>query len=221
MSIMSGLGALLGGVSGLAGANTGTQSSTTNTSGTTNNTSSPTFNPAQTAVQGTTAGALQNFITNGPDLTPAMTAGTNAINQSYKGIGDSLQQSLASRGFGNSGASGTAALQTGIAKGGAVGNLQAQLQAAAQQQQLQALSTATGFGFAAPGQTSSGSTTGNQQMNGTYTQPSSPWASMLSGGIGGLMGGQQMSGGTPSWMTATPWSTGSNAANYANGSIQE
>jgi hypothetical protein len=171
------MGGLIGGLSNTTAARTGTTNQSTSNNATSS--SSSTFNPLQYAVQGTAGGALQNFITNGPDLTPAMTAGTNAINTTYKGIGDSLQQSLASRGFGNSGASGTAALQTGIAKGGAVGNLQAQLQAAAQQQQLQALSTATGFGFAAPGQTSSGSNSGTSQS--TTVNPGSEGAGIASG----------------------------------------
>jgi hypothetical protein len=110
-----------------------------------------------------------------------MTTGTDNINTTYKGIGDQLQQSLASRGYGNSGASGTAALQTGLARGGAVGGLQASLEAAAQQQQLQAMQTATGFGFAAPGSTGTTATTG--ATSGTYTAPGSVAAGTLSGGL--------------------------------------
>lgn len=179
MALLTGLGGLLGAASNTTAARTGTNS--TSTTGGSTGTSTPVFNSGQTGVQGTTANALNQFITNGPNLTPAMTTGTNSINQTYKGIGDQLQQSLASRGFGNGGASGTAGLQTSIAAGGAVGNLQAQLEASAQQQQLQALGTATGFGFASPGTTGSTATSGTQ--NGSYVVPGSEFAGGLSGAL--------------------------------------
>src|SRR5450631_2300451 len=132
--IMAGLGGILGAVGNTKAARTGTSSSTS--TDTTSGTSTNSYSPLQLAMQGQTAGALGNLITKGPDRTAAATTGTQAINQTYKGIGDSLQQSLAARGFGNSGASGKVALQTGIGRAGAVGSLQAQLQASAQAQQL-------------------------------------------------------------------------------------
>lgn len=183
MAILAGLGGLLGGLSNTTAARTGTQSST-QTGGSTS-TSTPTFTGAQTGLQGTTSGALQNFITNGPNMTPAMTTGTDAINSSYKGIGDRLQQSLASRGFGSGGTSGTAALQTEVGRAGATGNLSAQLQAAAQQQQLQALGQATSFGFASPGTSGTSANTGSN--SGTYTNPGSVAAGGLSGGLTTLL----------------------------------
>ena len=182
---MAGLGGLLGIAGNTKAARTGMQTSTS--TDTTNGTQTHSYSPTQMALQGTTAGALSNLITRGPDLTPAMTTGTEAINNTYKGIGDSLSQSLAARGFGNSGASGTAALQTGIARGAAVGNLQAQLEAAAQAQRLQALQTATGFGFANPNTTTTGTDT--RTTNGTYTNPGSATAGGLSGLFTGALGG--------------------------------
>ncbi len=183
--IMAGLGGILGIAGNTNAARTGTQNSTS--TDTTNGTQTNSYSPTQMALQGTTAGALSNLITRGPDLTPAMTTGTQTINDTYKGIGDSLSQSLAARGFGNSGASGTAALQTGLARGAAVGNLQAQLQAAAQQQRLAALQAATGFSFANPNRTTTGTET--KTTNGTYTNPGSPVAGGLSGLFSGALGG--------------------------------
>lgn len=179
----SAAGAALGGLAGYLGNTTAARTGTTASTGTSGGSSASTFSPLQTAMQGSTAGALQNFITNGPNLTPAMTTGTDAINSTYKGIGDRLQQSLASRGFGNSGASGTAALQTEVGRAGAVGGLQGQLQTAAQQQQLQALGQASNFAFAAPGQTYTGSTS----ANGTYTTPGSAAAGGIAGAAPGIL----------------------------------
>ena len=179
MAILAGMGALLGGVSNTTGARTGYNTGATSTSGS----STPTFSPLQSALQGSTAGALQNYITRGPNLTPALTAGTENINETYKGIGDRLQQSLASRGFGNSGASGTAALQTETGRAGAVGGLQSQLQQAAMQQQLQALGQASSFGFAAPGSTN----TGSSSTAGSFTNPGSAAAGTLSGGLTSIL----------------------------------
>lgn len=179
MAIMTALGGLLGGLSNTTASRTGTTSSAATTSGS----STPTFSPIQSGLQGTTAGALQNFITKGPNLTPAMTTGTDNLNTTYKGIGDRLAQSLASRGFGNSGASGTAALQTEVGRAGAVGSLQSQLEAAAQQQQLQALQSATGFSFAAPGNTNTGTST----SSGTSVAPGSVAAGGLSGGLTAIL----------------------------------
>ena len=179
MAILAGMGALLGGASNTTGARTGYNTASSSNSGS----STPTFSPLQTAMQGTTGAALQRYATKGPDLTPAMTAGTDSINTTYKGIGDRLQQSLASRGFGNSGASGTAALQTEVGRAGAVGGLQAQLETAAQQQQLSALQGATGFSFAAPGTT----TTGSSSSAGSFTNPGSAFAGGLSGGLTSIL----------------------------------
>jgi hypothetical protein len=173
----------LGGLSNTAASRTGSQQSTT--VGGSTSTSTPNFSPLQTAMQGATGSELTDFIKKGPDLTPAMTAGTDTINTTYKGIGDRLAQGEASRGFGNSGASGTQALQTEVGRAGAVGNLQASLEAQAQAQQLQALQTATGFSFAAPGSTTTSATTGTN--SGTYTEPGSVPAGVLSGGLTTLL----------------------------------
>jgi hypothetical protein len=67
-----------------------------------------------------------------------------------------------------------------------VGNLQSQLQSYALQQQQNAIAQATGFGFASPGSTSTGSNVGS--TSGTYTVPGSVAAGSLSGALGGFNG---------------------------------
>jgi hypothetical protein len=114
-------------------------------------------------------------------------SGTDAINKTAAGEGTSLQQSLGERGFGNSGASGTAALQTELGRTSAVGDLQSSLQSYALQQQQNAIAQATAFGFAAPGSTSMGSTSGNSSSNGTYVEPGSEAAGAASGLMDSLM----------------------------------
>jgi hypothetical protein len=68
-----------------------------------------------------------------------------------------------------------------------VGNLQSQLQSYALQQQQNAIAQATGFGFASPGSTSTGTNVGS--TSGTYTVPGSVAAGSLSGGLTALNGG--------------------------------
>lgn len=184
MALMTGLGALLGGLSNTTAARTGTSSGTYGSSGST----TPTFSPIQSGLQAATGTALENEITNGPNITPLATSGTNSINQTYQSIGDRLQQSLSSRGFGNSGASGSAALQTELGRAGSVGSLQSNLEGYALQQQQNALAQATGFGFAAPGSTTSGGGT----SSGSYTLPGSVAAGAVSGGTTSLMSQLEM-----------------------------
>jgi hypothetical protein len=147
----------------------------------------PVFNPTQTAVQTAAGNKLTSELNGGIDTTPMATAGTNAINQTYKGIGDRLQQSLGARGFGNSGASGTAALQTEVGRAGAVGDLQSNLQSYALQQQQNALQQATQFGFAAPG--TSGTSTNTGSGTGSAFQTSVAPGSVVAGALAGTENG--------------------------------
>lgn len=186
MALLTGLGSLLGGLSNTKAANTATNSANFSNMGGTSGSTSPTFSPTQTGVQSATGAALENEVQNGPNITPLETSGTNNINQTYQSIGDRLQQSLASRGFGNSGASGSAALQTNLGRASEIGNLQSSLEGYAMQQQQTALGQATGFGFAAPGSTYGSSTTGSGSSYGTSVSPHSVGAGALSGGLTSL-----------------------------------
>jgi hypothetical protein len=145
----------------------------------------PVFNPTQTAVQSAAGSKLASEMNSGIDTTPMATSGTNQINQTYKGIGDRLQQSLGERGFGNSGASGTAAEQTELGRGSAIGDLQSNLQSYALQQQQNAVGQALGFGFAAPGTTSSSTNAGTSY--GTSVAPGSVAAGATAGGMSSLL----------------------------------
>lgn len=182
MALLSGLGGLLGGLANTKAANTSTTSNTGSTSS--SGASNPTFTGGQTAMQGSLGTALSNEIQNGPNITPLATSGTNSINQTYQGIGDRLQQSLSSRGFGNSGASGSAALQTNLGRAGAVGDLQSNLQGYALQQQQNAMGQALGYSFAAPGSTFSNGSTGSSY--GTSVGPHSVGAGVVGGIATGL-----------------------------------
>ena len=185
MALLAGLGALLGAANNSKAARTSTTSTTGSNSS--SGASSPTFSSGQTAMQGSLGNALQNEITNGPDITPLATSGTNAINQTYQGIGDRLNESLSSRGFGNSGSSGTAALQTQLGRAGAVGDLQSNLQGYAMQQQQTAMGQGLGYSFAAPGSTFSKGSTGSSY--GTSVGPGSPGTGAAVYGISGLLAG--------------------------------
>jgi hypothetical protein len=183
MALLTGLGTLLGGLSNTQAARTGTQSTTygsTNTGST-----RPTYTPGQTGLQGQLNATLTKNLASGPNVTPYATAGTDAINKTYKGIGDRLMQSLASRGFGNSGAAGTAALQTELGRAGAIGDLQSQLNEQALQQQNTTIAQALQAAFQNPGSSYSGGTTGSSY--GTSVAPGSVAAGSLSGGLTSLL----------------------------------
>lgn len=184
MALTTALGGLFGGLGATQAARTGTQSGTSSSTGS----STPQFNPLQTGMQGTISTALNKYLTSGPDTTPMMTAGTDAINKTYKGIGDRLQESLSARGFGNSGPSGTAALQTELGRAGDIGSLSSNLQSWAAQNQLQALGLGNQFAFAAPGY----STTSSGSSSGVYTLPGSAAASALGGALTAFNGANNM-----------------------------
>lgn len=168
-------GAVTGALGNTKSARTGTQS------GNRSSTTRPSFSPVQTELQGTIGKTLNDYLTTGPDLTPLETSGTDAINKSYKAIGDRLKQSLASRGFGNSGASGEADLATELGRAGSIGNLESHLKGTALQQMLQALGLGNSFAFAAPTYST------NESSSGDYTQPGSAAAGALGGGLGDFL----------------------------------
>jgi hypothetical protein len=187
MAILTGLGALLGGLSNTQAARTGKQSQTNSYSSTNTGTSTPTYTAPQTGLQGDLASTLTKKLAGGPDVTPYAVAGTDAINKTYKGIGDRLMQSLAARGFGNSGLTGTAALQTELGRAGAIGGLQGQLNEQALQQQNDTIEQALRAAYANPGTTSTSSTAGKSDGYGTSVMPGSVAAGSLSGGLTSLL----------------------------------
>ena len=156
---------IIGALIGAFGGNTQTKTSTT----------TPTFNPAQTSLQTSLASTLEGDLQNGVNTTPMMTAGTDAINKSYAGADAQITQADAARGFGESGAVGSGAQQVALARAGAVGGLQANLDQYALQQDQNILGDAENFSFADPGSTGT-----------TVTQNGSTLSNTLAGAYGGF-----------------------------------
>jgi hypothetical protein len=199
MALLTGLGALLGGASNTNAARTGTSSTTgltgTSTTGSTgtSGTSSNTYTAPQQALQGQALGTISSNLQNGINLAPLETSGANSINQTYNSIGQNLNQTLASRGFGQSGAVGEGALQTQLGRAGAIGSMTSNLQGYAIQQQQSQLQDALQGAFTPTGSSNTGysSTLGQNitdgSTNSAYTLPGSATAGALSGGVGGLL----------------------------------
>ena len=163
----------------------------TNTSSTANATQTPTFSAAQTSLQGLLSGALSSLLPQvssggiSPNVQATETQSANQINQNYSSMGDRMNKFLAARGFGQSGSTGKAALQTELGRQGALaGNASS---AAGQQLNLDStyLSDALMAAYAVPGSVNTGNTSGN----------SSGWGVSASGSSGGMFGN-------------TPWAVG-------------
>jgi len=103
------------------GLSLGGTSSKSSASGTTANT----YTPGQTDLQSQLMSALGTLlpgITSGstsPNVTNMETANANQINQNYSAMGDKMNRFLAARGFGQSGSTGKAAMQTELGRQGA------------------------------------------------------------------------------------------------------
>jgi hypothetical protein len=221
MSLLTGLGSLLGIASNTPAARTGTSSGTSNSTssgsqaGQTGTSSagstSNTYTAPQQSLQNQALGTISNNLTNGINLTPLETSGANTINQQYNSIGQNLNQTLAARGFGQSGAVGEGALQTQLGRAGAIGSMTSNLQGYAIQQQQAQLQDALTGAFTPTGTT--GSSTSNtssllNQLNntsgatsGSSTLPGSATAGALSGAYGGLLQSLNLASqpNAPSW----------------------
>lgn len=149
---------------------------------------------------------LENDLTNGVDTTPMMTAGTDAINKSYSGADAQITQADAARGFGQSGAVGSGAQQVALARAGAVGGLQANLDQYALQQDQNILSDAAGFSFADPG---------NTQTGKTVTQNGSTLSNILAGAYGGF----SADGGFSGMLNSLSGSAGSGSSDSDSSSL--
>ncbi len=91
-----------------------------------NTSSAATYSPEQSSLQsmlGSVFSTLIPSLTSGtlsPNTAAAETASANQINQNYASAGSNTQKQLAARGFGSSGQSGTATLQTELGRQGAL-----------------------------------------------------------------------------------------------------
>lgn len=164
------LGSILGLSGGLSG---GTSSSKTNTSGSTTATGATnnTYAPWQTGLQGTLGSTLSGLLsslssgTESPNVKAMQSQSDNAINQNYSAAGTNLNKSLAARGFGESGTTGTAALSTELGRQSALAGNQSNFAGLQLGQNQSFLSDALQAAFNSMGQTSSGSTTNQQTTN--------------------------------------------------------
>jgi hypothetical protein len=148
----------------------------TSKSATGNSTSTPTYTGGQGNLQSLLSSAFSQMIpglTSGsqsPNITAQTTANADTINKSYSSSEDATSRFLAARGFGQSGAAGSNAVQTNIARQGDL----AKNLAAGSSQQLQQnqglLQDALMYAFANPGQSASGTSNGS----------SSGWGASLS-----------------------------------------
>ncbi|GEM_PF-6574825 len=144
-----------------------------------------TYTPGQSSLQDSLMQAFSTLLPGvasgamSPNVTNIQTANANQINQNYAGVGDQMNRYLAARGFGQSGSTGKAAVQTDLARQGAL----AQNASNASGQQLSfdqsLLSDALGAAFQQVGNTSSGNTSGS----------SFGWGVSGSGSTGFMAGG--------------------------------
>ena len=87
-----------------------------------------TYSPWQTLLQGNLGGTLSTLLsgmstgTNSPDVQAVGNQNANQIDQTYQGVQQNLNKTLAARGFGQSGATGSTALQTQLGRAGALAN---------------------------------------------------------------------------------------------------
>ena len=100
----------------------GGTSSNSQASGSQNNT----YTPGQSSLQDSLMSAFSKLLPGvasgamSPNVTATQTQNADTINKSYAGVGDRMNRFLAARGFGQSGSTGKAALQTELGRQGAL-----------------------------------------------------------------------------------------------------
>ncbi len=145
----------------LGGSAGGTTSSSTGSSQTSN-----TYNPTQATTQGVLGTTLQNDLAAGnagtlsPGTTAMETTAADQINKTSAAGAATTQQNLASRGFGASGQSGQASLQSELARESSLGTNAATFAGQQQQMNSQNLLAALNYAFTSLGSSASGSSSG-------------------------------------------------------------
>ena len=160
------------------------QTGTTATTGT--QTSAPTYTAPQTSMQTSLADALQSILGGtgySPQVKALQTQSADQINKSFQQQGDRTSRFLASRGFGQSGKTGTAALQTDLARQAALAGNTATYGGMALDQFNRGLSDALQYAFQNPGYTGTTGSTGT--TSGTSTGTSSTTGSTTTDTTGG------------------------------------
>ena len=137
--------------------------------------SANTYSPGQTALQGKVGTTLSSLLdgvstgTNSPNVQAVGTQNANQINQSYAGVGNQMNKFLAARGFGKSGATGSAALQTDLSRQSALASNTSNTAGLQLQQNAGFLSDALAAAYQA-----TGNSTANQQ-NTTTSSSGNQW----------------------------------------------
>jgi hypothetical protein len=145
----------------LGGSMGGTSSSSTGSSATNNK-----YSQDQLNLQSTTGSTLQNDLAaaNGGVLSPGTlameTQTSDQINKTAKAGSATVDQNLAAKGFGKSGQTGQADLQSELARESAQGNNAATFAGQQQQMNSQNLLAALNYAFTSLGSSSSGSSSG-------------------------------------------------------------
>jgi hypothetical protein len=153
------------------GASSG-QASDTKT-GTSAGTSTSNFSPWQTLLQsglGNTLTSLLSGVTSGglsPNVQNMETANANQINETSEGTGTALNKQLAARGFGKSGQTGSAALSTELNRQSSLAQNASNASGLQLNQNQGFLSDALMAAFNSMGTSTTGSTTSNEQTQGT------------------------------------------------------
>ena len=175
-------------------AQTGTTAGTTATTGT--STSAPTYTVPQTGMQGSLADAISSILGGtgySPQVKALQTQSADQINKSFQQQGDRTSRFLASRGFGQSGKMGTAALQTDLARQAALANNNATYGGMALSQFNQGLADALQYAFANPGYSatsgSTGTTSGTTSSTGSTDTTGTQNTTQTGGGQDVQVGG--------------------------------
>ena len=154
---------LLGGISAITGALGGTKTSSSST---------PAFTTEQQSMQHNLSDAISTQLNNPTSLAPQQVAAASEVNNNYANVQKQLQAQFSGRGFGRSGSLVTQQQGVDIAKAGAQGNLASQFAQMQLNQTNQVDQEAQQFGFAAPGNNSTGT-----------SGPSSPFGAGLGSGM--------------------------------------
>lgn len=166
------------------------QTGTTATTGT--STQAPTYTTPQTTMQGSLADSLQAILSGSgysPQVKALQTQSADQINKSFQSQGDRTSRFLAQRGFGQSGKTGTAALQTDLARQAALAGNTATYGGYALDQFNKGLADAMQYAFANPGYTGTTGSTGTTSQTGTQTTAGTSSAATTGGGSETQIGG--------------------------------
>lgn len=140
----------------------GTSSSSTGSS-----TQSNTYSPGQTSLQSQLGSSLSSDLagasagTMSPGVTAQETASADAINKTAAGTGSRISQFLASRGFGKSGATGSAGLQTELGRQSDLASNQANFAGVQQNVNGQNLLASLNYALTSLGSSGTGASSGS------------------------------------------------------------